>query len=245
MRQQQPGADRPGRRGGHRGRRRPAAAGQPQVDDEHARDQLDRGGQPDQGAPRPARRPGRAVGHGQGQQHHVHLAEPDLIPQREQVGAGREHDRGQHHPHPAGPAQQRRERVADHHGERRVDERHPGQLRGRPRQQGQRHREQRRGRRVGEREQLRRLGQDRVQRLALQHAQTASAVDVEVHQPLVGHAGQVAAHQRLDGGQRRDPGQHAEGGHRPGRQPGQPPQPAGPARPRLPGGWPAPRPGPR
>ena len=231
-RQQQPGAERPGQRRGRRRHRGPPPAGQPQVHDENPGHQLDRGGQPHQRAARPARRPGRAVRHGHRQQHRVHLAEPHFIAHREQVGAGREDDREHRRAQRPGgcPPQQRREREPDDHRERDVDEGHPGQLGGRPGQQRQRHREERGGRRVGEREQLRRRGQHGVERLALQHAQAAGAVDVEVHHPLVGHAGQVPADQRLDGGQRRDPGQHRERDDRPRRPAAQPPgQAAGPA----------------
>jgi len=214
LRQQQPGAERPGRRHRQRGQCGAAAAGQPQVHDEDPGDQLDRRSQPDKRAARPARRGGRAVGQGQCEQHHVNLAEPDLVPHREQVGTPGEQHGEQHRPHPPGAPQQRRERVAEHDRERHVDDGDPGQLRGRPWDNRKRHREQRRDRRVGEGEQLRRLGQHGVQRLAPQHAQAAGAVYVEVHHPLVGRIGQVAAHQRLDDGQRRDPGEHPE--HRDG-----------------------------
>ena len=231
-RQQQPGAERPGQRDDRRGERGAPPPGQPQVHDEHPGHQLDRGGQSHQRTTRPARRPGRAVRHGQRQQHGVHLAEPHFITHREQVGAGREDDREHRRAqrHRGHPAQQRREPVPDDHRERHVDEGNPGQLGGGPGQQRQRHGEERGGRRVGERQQLRRRGQHGVERLALQHPQPAGAVDAQIHHPLVGHAGQVPADQRPDGGQRGDPGQHREQGGRPRRparqHPGQAPGPA-------------------
>ena len=222
-RQQQPGAERPGQRRGRRGDRGAAPPGQPQVHDEHPGHQLDRGGQPHQRAARPARCPGRAVRYGHRQQHGVHLAEPQFVAHREQVGAGREDDREHRRAqrHRGHPAQKRREREPDDHRERDVDEGNPGQLGARPGQQRQRHGEERGGRRVGERQQLRRRGQHGVERLALQHAQPAGAVDAQIHHPLVGHAGQVPVDQRPDSGQRRDPGQHREHGdcpRRPARQ---------------------------
>ena len=218
-RQQQPGAERPGQRGDRRGDRGAPPPGQPQVHDEHPGHQLDRGGQAHQRTARPARRPGRAVRHGQREQHGVHLAEPHFVAHREQVGAGREDDREHRRAqrHRGHPAQQRREREPDDHRERDVDEGNPGQLGGRPGQQRQGHREQRGRRRVRERQQLRRRGQHGVERLALQHAQPAGAVDVEIHHPLVRHAGQVPADQRPDGRQGRDPGQHGEQDDRPPR----------------------------